>query len=782
MSEKVSSNLYQDVSQAKTATLKLADGTAIFPVGPVEPSPCMLACPAGVNIKAYVSLIAQGKFKQALEVVRDKNPLPGICGRVCTHPCEDACNRNEVDAPVAICWLKRFVADWELNNPQPPPEPAKITREEKVAIIGSGPAGLTAAHDLIRSGFAVTIYEALPEPGGMLIAGIPAYRLPRDILNVEIDYIRNLGVEIKTNNAVKNTDDLLNEGYDAVFVAVGAHIGKKLGVPGEDKYVGILDAVSFLREVNFGTPEKPGEKIIVIGGGNSAIDSARTALRLGADEVHIVYRRTRREMPANEAEIEEAEQEGIKIHYLAAPVKINGKQGKVIGMQCIQMKLGEPDDSGRRRPVPVEGSEFDIDADVIISAVSQEPDLQILDDNSGVKKTRWNTIQADERSQSTARDAVFAGGDSVTGPNTVIDAIAAGHRAANSIRRFLSGKPLIKEKIPSSPFETEIRINLKKQEKRNRKSMPMMSISDRLDNFNEVEHGFSENSAVSEAQRCLRCGPCDECHTCVPDCTKQVVFMTSEDGKGEMLFRLPPDALPGVSSQETMNGTLKMEDGREVSVKLAPSIPTLDGKLCRGCGDCVKVCEYNALKLVQIGEDTFIAQLDPEICRGCETCVAVCPSGALIPAHFTHQWMDDHYRSIQADKTNIFVISCHWNGSHVDTDTNFQLKKKNVNLIFVHLLCTGQLESAFLLNLLEKGADGVLVTGCLSDDCHYDFGTHQAEKTVETTRQLSHMLGFSSNQMQYKRLPKADTDQFVKVVNNYIKSIAPKSKTVKIQG
>jgi len=253
----------------------------VYQISATEPSPCTLACPAGVNVKSYVSLISSGRFQEALDVVRERNPLPGICGRICTHPCEDFCTRIEIDAPVAICWLKRFVADYELSHPGSKQKKIKQTRKENIAIIGSGPAGLTAANDLIRHGFGVTIFEALQKPGGMLIAGIPSFRLPRDILKVEIDAIKALGVKIKTSNKIKGKDaiqKLLNDGFDAIFIAVGAHKGKKLHIPGENKYKGIIDCIDFLNKANFTSPPDLGKKVIVIGGGNSAIDSARTAL------------------------------------------------------------------------------------------------------------------------------------------------------------------------------------------------------------------------------------------------------------------------------------------------------------------------------------------------------------------------------------------------------------------------------------------------------------------------------------------------------------------------
>ncbi|MFQ6618107.1 MAG: FAD-dependent oxidoreductase, partial [Fidelibacterota bacterium] len=334
-----SSILKSHIKEGKLRIFLTPDHTGEYVLHEVIESPCTLACPARVNVKGYVSLIAEGKFQEALDLVRRRNPLPGICGRVCTHPCEIHCKRGEIDNALAICWLSEI-------------KPAKITRKKRVAVIGSGPCGLTAAMDLVGMGYPVTVFEALEEPGGMLYVGIPSFRLPREIIKAEADRIISSGVEVKTGVKVGEDitiNDLFKQGFKAIFIAIGAHKGRKLGIPGED-YKGCMDCVSFLKRVNLGDRRKPGDKVIVIGGGSSAVDSARTALRLGCREVTIVYRRSRKEMPAVESEVEEAEREGVKIQYLTAPVNISGGEGKVKGMRCIKMKLGEPDSSGRRRP------------------------------------------------------------------------------------------------------------------------------------------------------------------------------------------------------------------------------------------------------------------------------------------------------------------------------------------------------------------------------------------------------------------------------------------------
>jgi len=720
----------------------------------------------GVNVKAYVSLIAAGKFHEALHVVREKNPLPGICGRVCTHPCESYCNRNQIDTPVAIRSLKRFVADYELDHPIPKPQKTAGTRKEKIAIIGSGPAGLTAAHDLAKSGFNVTIFEGLSEPGGMLIAGIPSYRMPRDILKIEIDYIRNLGVKIKTNKKISGKQDYnkLLKDYDAVYLAIGAHVGKKLGIPGEDKYKGFLDAVTFLREVNLGKPQKPGEKVIVIGGGNSAIDAARTALRLGS-EVNIVYRRTRQEMPANDEEIKDAEEEGINVHYLAAPAKIVGENGKVTGLECTKMKLGKPDESGRARPIPIKNSEFIIEADVIIPAISQEPDLSFLPKDHNIDISRWQTFVADENTMATNIPGVFAGGDAVTGPNTVIDAIAQGHVTAQSIERFIDGKELVQKGNRTKPIEAEIKIDLKSRPKIKRAPAPMQEISKRKNSFKEVEYGFDEATAIAEAQRCLRCGPCDECYICVSDCHKGLSVIHNVNGQDDYVLRLPPDFQSKDLANGNLQGILKSANEDDIPIELNSYIPNVKEELCRGCGDCVTVCEYDACQLVQKDGEIFVSQIDPELCRGCGTCVTFCPSSAIQPGRYTSEWLSFKLNNIDAKKRNIVVYSCNWNGA--DFEKVNTSKYKNTNFIFIQTMCTGRIESTFLLRALEGGADGVLVIGCAADECHYEFGAKRFAETYAKVQQLTHMLGYDKDRIEYNTVSGKNTDKFVELVNNY---------------
>ncbi len=470
-------------------------------------APCEHICPVNVDAVGYIALIADGRFEEALDLVRQRNPLAGVCGRVCHHPCEVRCKRRDIDEPIAIASLKRFIADYEVKSAVKTKVAVANPRYGRVAIVGSGPAGLNAAYHLAKQGYEVTIFEALPVAGGMLVAGIPEYRLPREVVQRDIEFITSFGVEIKTNSPIGQDltiDDLFEQGYKAVFLAIGAHRGQGLGVPG-DNLKGVFDGVSFLRDLNLGN--KPGLKarVAVIGGGNVAIDAARSALRLGAKEVSIVYRRSRQEMPADAEEIEEAEHEGVKIIYLATPTSFSGDNGKVSSMECVRMELGEYDASGRRRPVPVKGSEFSMGIDAVIAAIGQVPDLSFLPPDNGLETARGQTLVADPVTLATSRPGIFAGGDVVTGPATVIEAMAAGERAAISIHRYLRGKSMTEGRIRQPEKRVDIPRAVETPEEKGRVRMPTLTLKRRLGGFEEVNLGYSKRKAIEEAKRCLRC-------------------------------------------------------------------------------------------------------------------------------------------------------------------------------------------------------------------------------------------------------------------------------------
>jgi len=481
-------------------------------------SPCSATCPAGVNAHGYVALISQGKFKEAIEVLRRTMPFAGVCGRVCTHPCESECERGKVDDPIAIRALKRFMADYERRHGRDKVIPVPKTKNEKVAVIGSGPAGIACAYDLMKEGYPVTVFEALPEAGGMLRYGIPAYRLPKDILDSEINYVKELGVEIKTSTPILDISTLYSQGYKAIFLAAGAWVSQKINVPGED-IKGVMHAIDFLRQVSLGTRLNVGNKVAVIGGGNAAVDAARTALRLGAKEVSVIYRRTRLEMPAIPSEIDEMEQEGVKINYLATPVELLANNEKLARVKCVKMELGKVDASGRRSPVPIVGSEFEIDADTVILATGQVVDKSLLPAN--ISLNSGGTVAAAAVTLETTVKGIFAGGDVVSGPATVIDAVAAGKEAAISIDRYLRGKDLKEGRPPDRQRVKDI--PKKGVAKKARVSMPLISAGERVKSFKEVEAGLDEKTAVEEANRCLNCAVCSECFECVKACERKAV-------------------------------------------------------------------------------------------------------------------------------------------------------------------------------------------------------------------------------------------------------------------
>jgi len=481
----------------------------VTPVYQDKVPPCHLACPAGEKVQAFLALASQERYAEALAIIREDNPLPGVCGRVCFHPCEDACNRRGYDEPLAIHAMERFIAD-NADSPLPLPLKAK-EKGERVAIVGSGPAGLSAAYHLALQGYPVTIFEALSEPGGMLRVGIPTYRLPRAVLDREIAAIQALGVQIRLNTRLGQ--DLTWEElgvFDAVFLATGAHRERKLGIPGEEAS-GVISGLEFLRDVNQGKEVVIGGKVAVIGGGNTAIDAARTALRLGAHPV-VIYRRSRLEMPAIPSEVSAAKREGVETLYLAAPVRIITERGRVKGLECQRMRLGEPDSSGRRAPEPIPGSAFTLEVDAVILAIGEAPDLSYLPEGVAVR----DGLILTDGSGATTRSGLFAGGDAATGKGTVVEAIASGKQAARAINAYLRGeKGKGRETLTAIGPEA---LNWDYFEKKGRVDLPELPPEERVLGFREVNLHLSKEEALMEFRRCLSCGVCNRCDNCWKFC------------------------------------------------------------------------------------------------------------------------------------------------------------------------------------------------------------------------------------------------------------------------
>lgn len=501
-------------------------------------APCRDACPAHQRAQGYIALIREGRFEDALRVIKEDNPFPGICGRICNHRCEDACNRGKVDEPVNIHALKRFVTDMVYAKPRVPPQPIPKRYTERVAIIGAGPCGLTAAQDLCKLGYPVTVFEALPVAGGMLRVGVPEYRLPSWIVDREVQDIVDLGVELRLNTTVTNLDDLFNEGFQAVLIAVGAHEGVRLPIPGNN-LEGVLINTQFLRDVRLaelrgegddhgiasGTADPrtmiQGRRVLVLGGGNVAIDVARTAVRLGAAEVHMACLESREKMPAHPWEVQAALEEGVIIHNDRTFLRIvDDGTGRVAGVECQRVAHFEFDDQGRLSVEAVEGSEHVLPADVVIFSVGQRAGLAFIPPDAGVGLTPRRTIAVNPNTFAATRPGVFAAGDSVSGTAFVIEAVASGHKAAESIHRYLRGEALEPKPRPELPVvkltQAELQERIQRGEIRitPRVPMPMLPVEDRVKGFAEVEKGYTPEQAQAEAARCLACGICSECLSC----------------------------------------------------------------------------------------------------------------------------------------------------------------------------------------------------------------------------------------------------------------------------
>ncbi len=506
----------------------------IFAISRRGTSPCEAGCPIHQSAQGYVTLIAQGRFEEAAQVILRENPIPSICGRICTHPCTADCTRAKVDDPVNLPALKRFITDHCSDYKLP--QPTVPDRPEKIAIVGSGPAGLLCAYELRQRGYGATIFEALPVAGGMLAVGIPAFRLPRPLLKAELDRMRSIGIEILLDTPVGRgvTLEELRKSYASVFIAIGAHVERKLGIPGED-LKGVTGGVEFLRRVNLGNLAAPGRRVLVVGGGNSALDAARAALRCGAEEVTIVYRRTRGEMPADPREVQDAEREGVKLTFLAGPKSFHeGADGRVSGLECLKMKLGKPDASGRPAPEPIPGSEFVIFCDAVVATIGQVPDVNGLGERLGLVTTKSGTLRADPLTLETELPGVFAGGDCVTGPDVVVTAMLAGKKAANSIDRWLNQQDLRAGREQEGPYHTEYVVDTAGVQMQRQVHMQALDPATRGKTFAEVHVGYTPEEAIAEAKRCLACGICCDCHLCATACQANAIDYTQREKKVEL--------------------------------------------------------------------------------------------------------------------------------------------------------------------------------------------------------------------------------------------------------
>lgn len=561
--EKIIIKSYRDIpiaaaSLGRMTVNKTASWRNVEPFYEEKSPPCNLTCPAGTDIVKFIHLAAQGKYEEGWKTILETNPFPATCGRVCPHPCEKECNRENLGGRVNVHMLERFLADVNFENKLSPLFLEK-KKNQSVGIVGSGPAGLSCAYQLARRGYDITVYEALPEPGGMMRVGIPDYRLPKEVLKREIDFILAHRVQLKLNSRVGEdiAFEEIRKKHDAIYIATGLHLSRTLGAEGQDLEA-VIPGIEVLRRIAFKEEIELEDRILVVGGGNTAMDVARSVLRVGS-KPRVIYRRTREEMPAIAEEIDDLLAEGIEIDFLTLPVRVHGdKKGKILKVECQRMKLGEPDQSGRRRPVAIEGSNFMIEADMVITAIGELPDLRYL--SSGVKAESWGVL-VDDYGRTNLPD-IFAGGDSATGEGTVTHAVGHGRQTALAIDAFLQKKePPACEKIQRSiggrnPHKVAYNeINTAYFELVERAEPKGLPIPVRVKNFEEVYSGFTEEEALKEAARCFSCGTCPECDNCLVFC---------------------PDAAISHNSDGTY---------------------TINYDYCKGCGLCAAECPRNAISI-----------------------------------------------------------------------------------------------------------------------------------------------------------------------------------------
>jgi len=652
--------------------------------------PCQAACPLHMEIREYVDLIAQGRVMEALQVIREDNPFPSICAYICNHPCEDACRRGQIDKPIAIRALKRFAVEFGGDRVIQPE--AETTHEERVAIVGSGSAGLSAAYYLRKLGYPVTVFEACSELGGMLRAGIPKYRLPREVLDTEVQRLIQMGVEIRTNTRVVSLDLLFDMDYKAVFITVGAAQSRRLGIEGEDK-PGVVDAITFLREVNLGLRPSIGESVVVVGGGNVAVDAARTALRLDAKEVDLVCLESRQEMPAFESDIQAAVSEGIVINCSWGPRSIVGDD-KVTGIEFVRC-TSVFDGEGRFKPSFDESVKTSFTADTLIIAIGQVPQIP---EDFRLRIGRGSTIRVDPVTLTTNREGVFAGGDAVTGPATVVQALATGRQAAFRIDDYLQHRyPLVGKEEKESLLGDLLPKTVEMIRKLNRFEPPVLPPQARAKQFEPVELVYDWESAVNEARRCLRCGmgaeilfqdKCAACLTCLRVCPYHVPYL---DDSGTV--QIPADQ-------------------------------------CQACGICVGECPARAIVLRKPQDRRHI---DEELDHALKT-------------------------AAQSKSKPLIIGFCCQYGLYGTGALARLWRQAKAGIWIVPVLCVAKIEAKHILRAFEMGAEGVFIAGCGQEQCAREDTAFWALQRIGKARKVLAQIGLEPKRLQAINLYPTETD------------------------
>ena len=667
--------------------------------------PCQAACPLHMEIREYVDLVAQGKIMEALQVIRNDNPFPSICAYVCDHPCEDACRRCQVDKAVAIRALKRFAV--EFGGDRMIQAKAETTRHERVAIVGSGPAGLAVAYYLRKLGYPVTVFEADSEPGGMLRVGIPEYRLPPKIIDAEIQRLIQMGVEIRLNTRVVSLDLLFDMGYQAIFVAIGAHQGRKLRIPGAD-----LDdtwtAVSFLRHARLKQKSNVGEKVVVLGGGNVAFDCARTARRLGAKEVHVACLEPREAMLADASEIEQAEEEGIVVHPSRTFTRIIDKDGHVAGVECLNLRSMEFDKEGKLHLDIIEGSEHSLAADTVIFAIGQSPDLNLFSGLSGLEVTKQGTIAVDHDTLSTRHPGIFAGGDVVTGTASATQSLATGREAASRIDDYLQHRYPLVDKETENPLGDLLPETVEMIRKTERLEPSVLPTGARVKSFKTVELVYDWETAIDEARRCLRCGmgaeilfqdKCATCLTCLRVCPYHVPYL---DNSGTI--QIPADQ-------------------------------------CQACGICVAECPAKAIVLRKpYDRRHIIEELDHVVKSAAQSKLKPLIIGFCC----------------QYGLFGTGALASLWRGA-------------KAGIWIVPVLCAAKVEAEQILRAFELGAEGVFVAGC-GEQCARENTAFWVRQHVEKVRRTLAQIGLEPERLEAFNLSATDEEP-VKALNSFTEKI-----------